>query len=190
MDPEDDEDSDEEPDSIDPDNMDSGELDASNSDDDQDPELSLTNNRRRMGKRYGQVDSATTGTKFEQRVAYVKARDGCSASEAASRARKENPILYESYLKSGLAKGSNTYWAKVQERMLLGDSQTVAEQKVLHAFGKTLATPDINKSADVVDFMRITDSIMKQHPGLSRVEAMRKARLRNPRAFGRYQNVR
>jgi hypothetical protein len=68
-------------------------------------------------------------------------------------------------------------------------SREIAERRVMDLYGSTPA--DLMKIADspVVKFMRITDSIMKRHPGLSRTEAMRKARLRNPRAFGRFQNV-
>jgi hypothetical protein len=186
----------------DQDELDSGELDDTDDDNDPEPPLSLRNNRQRMGKAYAQVDSATTGTntpppvthKFESKINYIKARDGCSASEAASRARRENPILYEIYLKSGLAKSlapySNNYWAAVQDQMRkYALTETVARQRVEQMFGANIPKPDLAKGDTPVTRFHSVGTKIMQKRGIERTEALRLARKRNPRLFAKFQEV-
>jgi hypothetical protein len=55
---------------------------------------------------------ALANAQLDHASAFSRLRPQCCRSrrEAASRARRENPTLYESYLKSGLAKGAATYF--------------------------------------------------------------------------------
>jgi hypothetical protein len=189
----------------DDDNNDNGDDD----DDDDGIALSTTNNRKRMlnpgrplhyqpdlEKAYG--DNASSGSplpvthRWEALVQNLAAEHGVPLSTASVMARKQYPRLWVSYQQSGLqGNASSSHQQLVATEMAKGLSREIAEQRVMHAHGS--APLDLNKCADspVVRFMRTVDTIMKRQrqPRLTRVEAMRKARLTNPRLFGRYQNT-
>jgi hypothetical protein len=149
-----------------------------------------------MLKYYGQVDSSTMHSetpplrhhRFESKIRNIMARDKVQPAEAARRARVENPVLFADYQRSGL-QGHASHQALVTAEMRKGFSRTVAEQRIMHLYGNT-AGPTLTKGDTVTTrFMRCVDTVMKRHPGMSRMEAMQAARERNPRLFARFQNV-
>jgi hypothetical protein len=125
--------------------------------------------------------------RFESMVLMIRDRDNVPMAEAARRARKEFPTLYDDYQASGGAAVSKSYSELIADEIANGCSDTVARQKIAYAHPH-LARESIAKSASVSDFMTRVSEI-KKRDGCSRVEAMTRARREDPAAFRRFENV-
>jgi hypothetical protein len=154
--------------------------------------LYSTRDQGDLGKAYSQVDSDGSGSplatrhRFQALTDFVANRDGVDKATAATTTRKEYPEAYRSFQNwRGVAK---SYDALVQAEVDRGFSPLIAKQRILHSHG----APPFGlqkRSPDVADFIQITSDIRKRHPNLTDQEVFRKARLQNPEAFNRYQNV-
>jgi hypothetical protein len=128
--------------------------------------------------------------RFEAMVDEVARRDGVSRPAAFRRARQQYPTLFRDYVASGGPAASKSYSDLVEAEVRKGCSPTVASQRIAYAFPQAAreSRESIAKSARVSEFMSAVDEIKKRE-GVSRVEAMARARRENPEAFERFQNV-
>jgi hypothetical protein len=146
--------------------------------------------------------------KFDARVEYVQDRDGCSKTEAMSRARQEFPETYRTY-QDDLARQrtsaqrivrgqhflgkrrSTTYEDLVSAEIRKGCNMEVASQRVAqqHGFGAMRNRMFAKGAENVVSrFQKRVDQIAyEDNCGLD--EATRKARIENPRLFRAMQSV-
>jgi hypothetical protein len=165
------------------------------------------------------VASATpepTRTKFDARVDFIKDRDNCSKSVAMQRARLEYPDDYTAYQKHIASTSTPEQYAArtaaggwgtnvgkrapvtaedfIQREMAKGCSREVAGQRVAQQYGfRAFDRQDaIAKRADDLESALVVaaQDIWKNNPGLDSCEALRQARLENPRLFKAMQKAR
>jgi hypothetical protein len=124
--------------------------------------------------------------RFEAMVDEIARRDGVSKTEATRRARKEFPTLFADYQASAAV--SKSYGQLIRDEIQKGCNAVVAAQRVAVAYPALARQTLAKRESGVAEFMMCVSEI-KKRDGVSRVEAMTRARQENPTAFERFQNV-
>lgn len=134
-----------------------------------------------------QPDNETAAAEFDAFVHQIAARDGIPLDQATTRARQEYPDEFAALNRTGVAK---SYRELVAAEIAKGYSDTVARQRINYAHPELAreSIESIAKGSRVSEFMSVVDAI-KKRDGVSRVEAMARARREDPQRFERFQNV-
>jgi hypothetical protein len=144
-------------------------------------------------------------TEFDKRVEFVRGRDGISKIEAMSRAREEfpgeyqrhqrfhsdDPILAQSTRRASFGKSAPvTFEDLVEIEIRKGCNESVAAQRVVTMYGSAVLRDRLSKRATDIKgtFADVTAGILDTED-CSRTEALRKARLSNPRLFKALQDL-
>jgi hypothetical protein len=150
--------------------------------------------------------------KFESKIDFIRDRDGCSKTEAQSRARQEHPTLYADYQQHvanettqqqhtrrggyGLGKRlPDSFEVLVGKEMIAaGCTEEIAKQRIVQKFGadvlrRRMFKRDGSGETLVTRFMAKVDETMLAEDLYDRSEAMRRVRKRYPHLFGAMQSV-
>jgi hypothetical protein len=149
--------------------------------------------------------------KFESKIEFIQNRDGCSKTEAQSRARMEHPSLYSDYQqhvanettqqqhtrRAGYGLGKrvpDTFETLVVAEMRKGCTEEIAAQRVVQQHGsavlrKRMFKRDGSGETLVTRFMAKVDQTMIEEDLYDRSEAMRRVRKRYAHLFGAMQSV-
>jgi regulator of RNase E activity RraB len=133
--------------------------------------------------------------KFESKIAFIQHRDGCTRAAAQTKARLENPTLFQNYQQSGLVGNAadsgqqlTTYDKMVRAEIRKGCSPNVAAQRVSYAHPDLARQTLAKAAASPVEFMAKVDEAMQAN-GCSRTAAMQQVRKQFPSLFAKFQNV-
>lgn len=117
----------------------------------------------------------------------IRLREGCTGTQALAKARREHPDAFTDY-QQGTASNSGFEQLVTQEMHRGCYSREAAMQRVLERHGPNPDAAAIKKrESAVVDFMDEVDATMIAKRGISRTDAMREVRRRNPDLYHRYQ---
>lgn len=119
---------------------------------------------------------------FEDTVAGIRKRDGCSRTEALAKARKENAAGFQNY--SAGPANDETFESLVAGEIAKGVADSVARQRVGLKYPNAAAAAIAKQGKH--PFEKLVDAIMEQD-GVSRSEAMARARKKEPMKFHHYQ---
>jgi hypothetical protein len=137
--------------------------------------------------------SSNSRHKFLGLVQDIKNSHGVPKTEAMAIARQYHPGTFADYQKVDATINKSapaTFEDHVAAEVRKGCSELVAQQRVVNAYGNTLPRTSIAK-AEVAGaaLEEIADQAWQSDAGLSRTEALRKARLENPTLFRRMQRT-
>jgi hypothetical protein len=130
-----------------------------------------------------QPDDTPSAEDFDQTVAEIRKRDGCSRTAALAKARSENQAAFAAYCAGPADKD---FAALVEAEIAKGAPASVAGQRV--ALRHPHLACDAPLAKGVSDFMAAVDAVMAEQE-LSRTEAMTAVRKAAPELFARYQEV-
>jgi hypothetical protein len=133
-------------------------------------------------------DHGTWQAHAQRMVDHIAATENCSREEATRRLRQRYPEVASSHVPVAKSAPPMTFEDYVDlEVMRKGVTREIAGQRVAQAHGFTL--PHRISKADVAsaDFADAAEAVWQDDTSLSRTEALRKARLENPRLYKRMQ---
>jgi hypothetical protein len=139
--------------------------------------------------------SSNSRHKFLALVADIKNSHGVPASQAMALARQYHPGVFDDYQKhaptTNISKSAPMdFETAVEVEMRKGVTREVAGQRVMQMYGNLLPRTNIQKAEVAGAALEdIADQAWQSDAGLSRTEALRKARLENPTLFRRMQRT-